>query len=195
MTERFCEAHPAARVEIVSMTSAAIQRSLDAFEIEAGLTYLENEPLVRVRRVPLYRERYIFISSDARHAGARSITWAEAATEPLCLLTESMQNRRILDRIAGAAGLAINPAIVSNSYLGVFAQVRRGRFGAIVPHTFLDLLGPAQGIFARSLVEPTHSEVIGLVLSDRDPLSPMANALLASIFKADFEDADRDVAA
>ena len=195
LTERFCEAHSAARVEIVSMTSAAIQRALDAFEIEAGLTYLENEPLERVRRVPLYRERYIFISSDARHAGARAITWAEASTEPLCLLVESMQNRRILDKIAATAGVAMNPAIVSNSYLGVCAQVRRGRFGAIVPHTFLEMLGPTQGVFVRDLVEPAHSELIGLVLSNRDPLAPMANALLASTLQADFEYADRVEAA
>jgi hypothetical protein len=34
-----------------------------------------------------------------------------------------------------------------------------------------------------NLAEPAHQQVIGLVLSDRDPPSPMAAALLASVMK------------
>ena len=32
------------------MTSVEIQRGLDKFEIDAGLTYLENEPMLHVRQ-------------------------------------------------------------------------------------------------------------------------------------------------
>lgn len=59
LTTPFRQAHPEALVEIRSLSSREIQSALDAFEIEAGLTYLENEPLERVRRVPLYHARYI----------------------------------------------------------------------------------------------------------------------------------------
>ena len=62
LTSRFAAAHPAAHVEIRSMTSRAIERALEAFEIDAGVTYLENEPLQHVRKVPLYRERYVFVA-------------------------------------------------------------------------------------------------------------------------------------
>ena len=93
LTGRFCAAHPAATVEVQSMTSCAIQRALDTFEIDAGLTYLENEPLQHVRRMRLYHERYILVIRDAeRFAGRRTITWAEAAKERLCLLSEDMQD-------------------------------------------------------------------------------------------------------
>ena len=53
LTARFCKAHPLADVEIQSLNSRAIQRALDAFELDGGLTYLENEPLENVRRIPL----------------------------------------------------------------------------------------------------------------------------------------------
>ena len=38
------------------------------------------------------------------------------------------------------------------------------------------------------LVEPMHGQVIGLVMTDRDPLPPMANALIAATGGADLED-------
>jgi DNA-binding transcriptional LysR family regulator len=45
LTEPFCAAHPAVTVEIRSISSKAIQADLDTFELDAGLTYLDNEPL------------------------------------------------------------------------------------------------------------------------------------------------------
>ncbi len=73
---------------------------LENLEIDAGITYLENEPLGRVSAVPLYRERYrLLISADAPLGNRDSVTWAEVAQVPLCLLTPDMQNRRIIDRL------------------------------------------------------------------------------------------------
>jgi hypothetical protein len=68
-----------------------IQRGLDEFTIDVGVTYLDNDPLSRVRTVPLYRERYVLITHEGSgFAGLQSISWAKAATVPLCLLTPSM---------------------------------------------------------------------------------------------------------
>ncbi len=41
-------------------------------------------------------------------SGLESISWAKAATLPLCLLTQSMQNRRIIDLQFRAAGAQVN---------------------------------------------------------------------------------------
>src|SRR5262249_53919481 len=54
LTARFAAAHPAATVDIRSMTSRGIERSLESLEIDGGVTYLDNEPLERVRKAPLY---------------------------------------------------------------------------------------------------------------------------------------------
>ena len=182
ITSRFCEDHPAADVEIHSVTSRAIQQGLDAFELDGGITYLENEPLEHVRRVPLYNERYVFVTKRTHPlAGRKSLTWAEAVAERLCLLSEDMQNRRIINKVAASIGVAVEPSVASNSFLGICSHLRHGGWSSIVPHTFSYVFGDAPDLVSIDLVEPVHSQAIGLVLSNRDPPSPMAAALLSSV--------------
>lgn len=178
LSERFEDRHPLVSVEVRSMTSRAIQRGLDTFEIDGGLTYLENEPLDGVRRAPLYHERYVLACPSGHAFASRpAVTWAEAARQPLCLLSDDMQNRRILNGIAAAAGVELRPRVVSNSFLGVASHLRNGRWCAIVPHTFAFVFGHTDGLALRQLVEPVHRQLVGLVLSDRSPQSPVAAAL------------------
>src|SRR5262249_42372896 len=88
LTERFYERHPQVTIAIRSVTSRAIQKGLDDFEFDGGLTYLDNEPLVNVYRVPLYNERYVFVCQPGHPLAARqTVTWAQAIREPLCLLS------------------------------------------------------------------------------------------------------------
>jgi DNA-binding transcriptional LysR family regulator len=188
LTARFAAAHPAAQVEIRSMTSRAIERALEAFEIDAGVTYLENEPLQNVRKVPLYRERYVLVVGRAHPATANgTITWKEAAAQRLCLLSEDMQNRRIINNVAASIGVQLKPDVVSNSYLAVLSHVRHGEWASIVPHTYARLFFGGADLVSVDIVEPEHTQAVGLVLSDREPLSPMGGALLSSIANVDFE--------
>jgi DNA-binding transcriptional LysR family regulator len=188
LTAHFSAANPAVSIEIQSMTSRAIQHGIDAFEIDGGLTYLDNEPLENVRRVPLYRERYVFITRRGnRYADRETITWAEATRERLCLLSEDMQNRRVVNKIAASAGLRIKATVVSNSFLGVCSHLAQGDWSSIVPHTFSHVFGHPADLVTIGLIEPVESQSIGLVLSDRDPLSPIAGALMSIALKADLE--------
>jgi DNA-binding transcriptional LysR family regulator len=189
LTSRFSAFHPAASIEIRSMTSRAIQHGLDTFEIDGGMTYLENEPLENVRRLSLYRERYVFVASRPHPLASHStITWREAAAERLCLLSEEMQNRRIINKLTESIGVTIRAQIVSNSFLGICSHLRHGEWASIVPHTFFYAFGDAPDLVAIDLIDPVHSQSIGLVLSDRDPPSPMAAALLGSMLGVDLED-------
>lgn len=188
VTARFAQRHPAAKVEIQSMTSRAIQSALDRFEIDAGMTYLENEPLENVRRVFLYREHFVFaVRREHPLAGLSEISWSEAAEQRLCLLSEDMQNRRIVDGLARSIGVTIRPEVVSNSFLAICAHLRQGDWASIVPHTFFAVFGGAPDLVGMRLVAPVHDQPVGLVLSDRDPPSPMASALLASVGDTDLE--------
>ena len=188
LTTWFRRAHPRASVDIRSLSSREIQRALDNFELEAGLTYLESEPLEHVRRVPLYDESYILaMRADHPLAAQRSVTWAQASRCNLCLLTEEMQNRRVLDRLAASLNLRLAPTVVSNSFLAICAHLRQGDYASIVPHTFRHLFGGTDDLVMLDLVEPTHRQSVGVVLSNRDPLAPMAAALLQVVIGADFE--------
>jgi DNA-binding transcriptional LysR family regulator len=187
VSDLFCRRNPGATIDIRSMTSRDIQHGLDTFELDGALTYLENEPLEHVRRMPLYRERYVFICrADHALASRSSLTWAEAAAERLCLLSEDMQNRRILDAIAALAGVVIRPTVVSNSFLAVCAHVQNGSWSSIVPHTFPQVFGDTASLAVIEMSDQVQTQAIGLVTSDRSPQSPMTRALLSALDEYDF---------
>jgi DNA-binding transcriptional LysR family regulator len=178
LTVPFAERHQRTDIVVTSQTSIEIQRRLDDFDLDIGVTYLDNEPLARVRILPLYRERYVLLTRpDSRFGDRPSVGWSEAASLPLCLLTPDMQNRRILDMHFHEGGAESHASLETNSLLTLWGHVRSGHWSSVVPHSFL-LLGQTAGLTAIPLVEPEASHLIGLVASDRDPLPPVARALL-----------------
>ncbi|HOZ35288.1 MAG TPA: LysR family transcriptional regulator, partial [Tabrizicola sp.] len=129
LTGPFTARHPNVRVSILSRTSVEILTGIEALDLEAGITYLDNEPLGRVSQVPLYTEFYrLLIAPGSDLAGRRHVSWAELATVPLCLLTSDMQNRRIVNQHLGEAGVASVPMIESNSTMALVAHVLTGRW-------------------------------------------------------------------
>ena len=83
------------RVRLISMSSRQIAHGLEHGSLDAGLTYLDNEPLAGVDTLPLWHERYLLVTAEGAKFGA-TVTWAAAAELPLCLLSPDMQHRRIV---------------------------------------------------------------------------------------------------
>jgi DNA-binding transcriptional LysR family regulator len=172
--------HPEVRFTILSRTSREILTMLDGLEIDAGLTYLDNEPLGQIRTAPLYHERYRLLTSAHRPLGDReAVTWKEVAQIPLCLLTPDMQNRRIIDRLL--AGSTAPPPVMleSNSMVVLAAHVRTGQWSSIIPETFADVLALNEPLRSIPIVDPQEVQRIGLVLPRREPMPPLMRALVA----------------
>lgn len=185
VTHDFRIQHPQATIEARSMTSTEIQKGLKAFELDAGITYLDNEPPADVRRFPIYRERYaLVVARQNPLAVSGRATWAQASKEKLCLLTEDMQNRRIINKVARSQNLQFRPQVTANSFLGICSHVTQGGFSSIVPRNFKLVFGDSPDHVMLDLVDPVHEETIGLVTSDRDPLAPLAEAMIASTIRA-----------
>ena len=88
LTTPYRAKHPEVRFTILSRTSIQILNMIENLEVDAGLTYLDNEPLGRVKSVTLYHEEYRLLTSRSAPLGDRDqVTWAEVAQIPLCLLT------------------------------------------------------------------------------------------------------------
>lgn len=152
------------------------------------MTYLENEPIAHVRKAALYRERYLFVTSRAApEAGADVITWREAAESNLCLLNESMQNRRVLNNLARSIGIELVPSVTTNSFLAVCSHVCSGRWSSIIPHTFSYIFAGCEDLEMIDLVDPVHAQTIGVVATDRDPLPPLSRAFMAGAKRLDLE--------
>ena len=179
LTKPLCTRHPGITVSIYSQNSRQIERGLHDFELEVGLTYLDSEPLADVRSLPLYRERYLLLTPvDSPFSRRRSVSWAEAATAPLCLLTEDMQNRRIVNALFAEAGAEPRPTVETNSISTLYAHVRDGGWSSVAAHTWLHVFGLPSGLRAIPLVRPEATRSIGLVVLDRDPEALLARALL-----------------
>lgn len=176
----FIARHPGIKVTIISLSSRQIQRGLDNFELDAGVTYLDNEPLTGVRMQPLYSERYFLLTHRETAPVDRSdITWAEAARLPLCLLTPDMQNRRIADSAFLMAGHKVEPVMETNSMINIFTAVQHGPWSSIVPGQLLGLMRLPDDLIAFPLVTPDVTYVVGIVYADRSPVVPVAKALAA----------------
>jgi DNA-binding transcriptional LysR family regulator len=174
------ERHPALRATIRSLSSREIERGLHEGELDAGLTYLENEPLRGVRQQPLYEERYLLVAPrESRWAAGASVRWRDAASAPLCLLAPDMQNRRIVDALFARAGASPEPAVETNSISTLHAQVRDGGLCAVMADTWLHGFGVPAGMAAVPLVEPSARQAVGIVWRDRDPEPALVRALVA----------------
>ena len=180
LTAPFFARYPGVTVTVLSRTSQEIQRGIEDFEIDAGVTYLDNEPLEHVRARPIYQEEYVFLTpASGRFAARASLTWAQAATEPLCLLTPDMQNRRIIDGVFRSVGATPKPSVETNSIFNLVSHAASGHWSAIVPRQLLQFFGIPENTRALELVEPTARRSVGLIVADREPLGPLARNLMA----------------
>jgi DNA-binding transcriptional LysR family regulator len=179
LTTPYRERHPNVQFTIYSRTSIEILELLENLEIDAGVTYLENEPLGRVNAIPLYHERYrLLTAADAPFGNRDTVTWAEVSTVPLCLLTPDMQNRRIIDRLLLSAGGESRPTLESDSMILLFSHVRTGRWASVMPAKLAETLGLTDTIRAIPITGPEAVQTIGLVVPAREPMMPITAALV-----------------
>ena len=119
----------------------------------------------------------------ARFGDRESVTWAEVGTVPLCLLTPDMQNRRIIDALLVAAGARPQPTLESNSMIVLYSHVRTGRWASVMPEKLAATLGLTDRVRAIPIVEPDATHTVGLVVPQREPMTPLALALVAEARK------------
>ncbi|KQS63707.1 LysR family transcriptional regulator [Rhizobium sp. Leaf371] len=179
LTAPFQEKHPDVTFSVLSTTSSKMLGLLENLEIDAGLTYLDNEPVGRVTSVPLVMERYHLVAATGSPLSDRaSVTWAEASTIRLCLLTNDMQNRRIINQHFSAAGVQARPTLESNSMIVLFSHIRTGQWASIMPFNVAKSFGFHDDIQVIPIEEPDAGHLVGLVATHREPYTPLVSALL-----------------
>jgi DNA-binding transcriptional LysR family regulator len=176
LTGPYRSAHPDIQQSIASLSNAEILRRLNDFELDLGLTYLDDQSLQGFRSLPLYRERYLLLARDsASLSGLTTIGWDVAATLPLCLLNQSMQNRRIIDAAFRRAQLRPLVAVEADSVFALYSHVRSAQLFSIIPHSMLGVFGMRGDLTAIPLT-PELTRGIGLIAVEHDPISPLVAA-------------------
>jgi len=180
LTTPFQARHPQVRYTVLSRTSEEVLELLANLKIDAGLTYIDNEPLGNVTKAALYQERYCLLTAKGNPLAERlSLTWAEAATVPLCLLTRDMQNRRIIDRNLQKAEADATVMLESNSMIVLFSHIQSGRWSSIMPEKLTQIFGLSADVRAIPIVDDNEAHTVGLIAGPQQPLTPLVAALMA----------------
>ncbi|MCZ2496722.1 LysR family transcriptional regulator [Xylophilus sp. Kf1] len=155
---------------VLSMSSQELERGLDSLALDIGLGYTERADArdARLQVWPQYTEHYYLVrrkpSPDAPPIGP-PMSWQQASTLALCLLTPDMHNRFVIDQafatVAGAASL--RPAIETNSVLTLVHSVLAGDVCSIMPGAMAATVRVHADLQALPLHEPEVRTEIGFM--------------------------------
>src|ERR1700732_4662511 len=152
-------AYPNIRYAVSSLSSEAIAGQLDRFELDLGLTYLDEKTLDGFESLHLFDERYVLLA-DRRVTLEPSITWEQAGCLPLCLLTGKMRNRQVIDAAFRRAGAKADVILETDSIFSLYAHVSEAGLFSIVPHSLLNFFDLKNRGQARPLL-PQLTRAIG----------------------------------
>ncbi|MDY0744634.1 LysR family transcriptional regulator [Paucibacter sp. R3-3] len=176
LTDGCLQRFPRMSHQVYTLNAPEILRKIADFELDIGVSYLNDERLKDFETVPLFRERYVLVGRDlAPFEGRDSVAWSEVAKLPLCMLTGNMQSRRGIDAAFDSAGLHVLPRVETDSMMTLYAHVRCAGLYGVLPHSVLCLIEMRQELTAIPITPELHRE-IGLIVLRREPQP----ALLAS---------------
>ena len=70
------------------------------------------------------------------------------------------------------------PTLTSNSIIVLYTHVKTGRWASVMPAKLAATLGFADTVRSIPIVDPTVTYSVGLVVPQREPLTPMIAALI-----------------
>ena len=177
--EQLLRQNPGLTLSVHSSTSRDIERGLAANAFDAGITYLDHEPIADALSISLDEEQYVVATrrGGAFH-GQALVSWSDIADQKLCLLHQGMQFRRILDLQFRDRGLSLSPPVIADSYVSLLSLVESGEFISILPDVYARMMAGVDWCEFLPLCEQVPTRRVGLVLVDRDPLGPLAAAAL-----------------
>ncbi len=181
LTSAFSADNPGVDFAVFSRPSSEILEQLENLEIDAGLTYLDNEPLGRVLQIPLYKETYCFVVAQGGPLAERDVvSLSEVGSVPLCLLTGDMQCRRIINGILDELHVVASPVMQSDSIMCLLAHVRTGHWGTIVPQAVAQTIASDQ-LRIIPISDRYARVTVGLIATQREPRVPLLEAFLKQV--------------
>ncbi|MGJ7498788.1 LysR family transcriptional regulator [Variovorax sp. ZT5P49] len=187
LTQCCLQQYPRMRHEIYTLSATDTLRKIANFELDLGLSYLDDERLGAFETLPIFRERYVFVAADkSMLEGMTSMSWSDAASFPLCLFTTNMQCRHGMDAAFTAAGVEAVPQVETDSMTALWAHVRRAGLYSILPHSVLCLTESAEQLCAIPMA-PQLQRDIGLVLLEQQPRAPLLDAAMRRFRELDLQ--------
>jgi DNA-binding transcriptional LysR family regulator len=168
-------AYPNIRYTLSSLTADAIVNQLDHFELDLGLTYLDDKVIEGFEKLHLFDERYVLLAHRKVELEP-TLTWAQAARLPLCLLTGKMRNRQVIEAAFRRAGVQPTVILETDSLFSLYAHVSESGLCSVVPHSLLNFFDLKNRVQARPLL-PQLTRSIGLIARNQPSLAPITGAV------------------
>jgi hypothetical protein len=170
------------RYEVRSLSSDAILRQLDEYELDVGLTYLDDQVQAGFSVLPLYLERYMLLSpaSTGESFSAPIQSWSDVGDLPLGLLTSTMQNRQVINAAFRRGNVQPRVVLETDSLLSLYAHIQHAGLYSVFPHSLLSVL-PSGDAVRASLLLPELTRGIGLIARSRNALPPLVAAMWRSV--------------
>ena len=162
--------YPGIQPVVLSLSSSALEQGLEDLSIDLALGYSERMTARdhRLQALPQYTEHYFLLRRagaphpDGLQIGA-PLQWREAAHLPLCLLTQEMHNRTIVDTAFHTAGVAVHPAMETNSIMTMMLCVVDGTVCSVLPGSLVDTMRGYRELTALPLVGPSVRTPIAFI--------------------------------
>lgn len=172
-------------IQVFSMSSNKIEENLHDFKLDIGFTYLENEPIMNVEKLPLYKEKYFLVTKKKSSQSQASISWSKCHEIDLCLISPENQFRRILNSIFQKKNISPNVLIESNSLIHLLSHVSSSDLSTIMPGSFAKQFNFNSEISFLELSDPSiFHDVGGVYIKDKGP-SPIKDRFIKYVTSID----------
>jgi DNA-binding transcriptional LysR family regulator len=156
--------------EVRVMSSRDMETGLENLSLDLALGYTGrmNTQGAQLSAWPQYTEHYFLLRRAARpHPDQLQIgpkmRWKDAAKLPLALMFRDRHNRAIIEAAFAAAGVAVKPALETNSVLVLAVSVLEGGICSVLPGALVGAVRGYRELEALPLTEPDVSTPIGFM--------------------------------
>ncbi len=161
-------------LDIQSLSTQEILHRLKEQELHLGLAYDNAVADDTFDIIPLFTERYVLVAGEQASL-PRELSWADVAALPLCLLSQDMQNRRMLDELFARNGAKPVVVVESNAIRILIAEALSGRAFSIVPLSALPTPYAGAGLRIHTII-PEHRADVSLIRLKREKQPPITEA-------------------
>jgi hypothetical protein len=168
-------AYPNIRYRITSLSAEAIISHLDEYELDLGVTYLDDQVIEGFESLRMFEERYVLLAGRGA-ALEPGVAWEQAARLPLCLLTGKMRNRQIIDAAFRRAGAKPEVLLETDSLFSLYTHVTEAGLYSVMPHSLLKFFD-MRSVQVHPLL-PHVTRAIGMIARNRPSVAPITGAVL-----------------
>lgn len=167
--------HENSRVTILTKNSSEIRDMVNAFKVDAGLTYLTAQDMKSESTHFVYKERYSVVCANSLDLSQKlAVSWGEIRSLNLALLTTDTHNRKIIEERLYVDGADTTAYIEANTLISILASVASGECITILPDDIADMFATHGSLVKVRINSELDSPNVGLIFPQKDTRSAIS---------------------